>query len=244
MHTLMGNSRVPLVASMTQLSLRVEPSDSEPTQRSVTIDWIANCGFTGRNDEEVRKHIDELEAEGITTPDVFPVVYPKPNHLLSTGGAIDVISGTTSGEAEFVLFFQGEETYVGVGSDHTDRELEQKDIVLSKTVCPNIVSESVWRISDIADHWDRLELRSWTGSERNLYQETTLEAIRSPAALFDLIEERTTAQPEGTAVFSGSVGTETDEFVYSDVFTVELRDPVLERTLKVEYTLQELDWAT
>ena len=228
---------------MSELSLRVEPVDGESVSRTVAVDRIANCGFTGRNDEEVRKHIEELEAEGITTPDEFPVVYPKPNHLLSTGGTIEVISGATSGEAEFALISDGEETYVGVGSDHTDRELEQQDIVLSKAVCPNIIGESIWRLSDVADHWDRLELRSWTGRERDRYQEATLDAILSPEGLLDLIAEQTTAPPEGTAVFSGSVGTETDELVYSDVFAVELHDPVLDRTLDVEYTVKELDWA-
>lgn len=229
--------------TMSQLSLRVEPADGRPRQRTVDAERIANCGFTGRNDEEVQKHVLELEAEGISTPDEVPVVYPKPNHLLTTNETIKVISGTTSGEAEFALFPHGEESYVGVGSDHTDRELEREDIVLSKAVSPNVVSESVWQLSDVVDHWDRLELRSWTGDERERYQETALDAILHPDDLVDLIAERTAAQPDGTAVFSGSVGTETDELVYSDVFAVELHDPVLNRTLEAEYTVRELTWA-
>lgn len=227
---------------MSQLPVRVDSSDGTIVERSLSVERIANCGFTGRNEEEVRKHIDELEEAGIPTPDEVPVVYPKPNHLLVTGGTFDVIAGATSGEAEFVLFPQGEETYVGVGSDHTDRDLERQDILLSKTVCPNVVGETVWRLSDVADHWDRLELRSWTGTDRTLYQETTLDAILSPDALFALIDEGTTAPLQGTAVFSGSVGTETGELAYDEAFAVELHDPVLDRALDVEYTARELDW--
>lgn len=228
---------------MSHLSVDVEPADGPTSSRRLDIERVANCGFTGRSDEEVQNHIDELAKEGVPTPEVFPVVYPKPNHLLSTGGTIDVISETTSGEVEFVLFVQDEETFVGVGSDHTDRELEQQDIVLSKTVCPNIVSESVWPLSDVEDHWDRLELRSWTGSERDLYQEATLDAILSPDSLLDLINERTTVPPEGMAVFSGSVGTVGGELTYSDEFAAELYDPDLDRSLSVEYSLRLLDWA-
>lgn len=228
---------------MVELSLSEKAVNTKPKSRTVTLYHIANCGFTGRNEDEVQKHIEELEEENISTPDEVPVIYPKPSHLITTEKSIDVVSKTTSGEVEFVLLSDGEETYIGIGSDHTDRELEQDDIVLSKSVCPNIISQSIWRLSDVADHWDQLELRSWTGHDRKVYQETTLDAILSPTSLTNLIREQTSVRPEDTAIFSGSVGTETDELVYSNVFAAELRDPVLDRALKLEYTINELDWA-
>lgn len=227
---------------MSDLSLRVVDENGESERRSVSVDRIANCGFTGRSEEDVRKHIDELEAEGIPTPDTFPTVYPKPSNLITTGEEMEVISGRTSGEVEFVLFPNGSEAYVGVGSDHTDRKLEEDDIVLSKTVCPNVVGDTVWRLSDIADHWDQIELRSWTGPDHELYQEATLDAILPPEELLSLVDDRSSAPLEGTAVFSGSVGTETGELDYADTFAAELYDPVRDRRITHEYTVHELDW--
>jgi len=158
-----------------------------------------------------------------------------------------VLSGETSGEAEFALFPQSgtDEVYVGVGSDHTDREMETQDITLSKTLCPNVVSTDVWLLADVIDHWDRIELRSWTGTggERILYQEATLDAILPPAGLFDLVERASTEPVDDTAVFSGSVGTETDDLIHGDFFAVELHDPVLDRTIAREYDVDVLDWA-
>jgi len=137
---------------MSRISLRIEDAEGTSTERSVAIERIANCGYTGRNEEEVRKHVEELAEEGVPAPETVPAVYPKPDHLITTADGIDVVSGKTSGEAEFVLFPQGSEVYVGVGSEHTDRELEGDDVLLSKTVCPNVVGDTVWRLSDVADH--------------------------------------------------------------------------------------------
>lgn len=232
---------------MTTLDLLLQRQGaSAPESVSVSVDRLANCGWTGRNEVELRKHIEELEEEGIEAPDEFPVVYPKPNHLITTSTDVEVISAETSGEAEFVLFPQADtdEVYVGVGSDHTDREMETESIVVAKSLCPNVVGTELWVLEDLLDHWDEIELRSWTGSngERTLYQDATFEAILPPGDLFDLIEEKTTRPTEGTAIFSGSVGTETDDLIHGNFFEVELHDPVLDRTMRVEYDISQLDW--
>ncbi|WP_254533183.1 DUF2848 family protein [Natrinema gelatinilyticum] len=232
---------------MTTLDLQLQRQGVSSSETvSVTVDRIANCGWTGRNEEELRKHIEELEEEGIEAPDEFPVIYPKPYHLITTSDDIEVLSAETSGEAEFVLFPQEktDEVYVGVGSDHTDREMETESIVVAKGLCPNVVGENLWVLDDIIDHWDQIELRSWTGSdgERVLYQDATLEAILSPADLFDLVEEKTTEPTKHTAVFSGSVGTETGDLIHGDFFEVELHDPVLDRTMRAEYDVSRLGW--
>lgn len=85
--------------------------------------------------------------------------------------------------------------YVGVGSDHTDREMETESIVLAKSLCSNVVGVDRWVLDDVRDHWDRIELRSWTGTdgERVRYQDATLDAILPPEDLFALIDEATTA---------------------------------------------------
>jgi hypothetical protein len=227
---------------MSELSLTVLDADGTPERRSVAVERLVNCGYTGRSEEEVQKHIAELEAEGVPAPETFPTAYPKPSHLLATGGEIEVMSERTSGEAEFVLVSRGDETLVGVGSDHTDRELEEEDVPLSKTVCPNVMGETVWRLADVADHWDELRLRSWTGPDRDRYQEATLAAIRPPEELLSFVDDRSHEPIENTAVFSGSVPAESGELVYADTFAVEIYDPVLDRSLSVEYDVDVLDW--
>lgn len=225
------------------LDLTVQRAEGDADQVSVPVSRIVNCGWTGRDEEAVRAHIEELEKEGVTAPSEFPVLYPKPYHLITNRPDIEVISGTTSGEAEFVMFPREDDVYVGVGSDHTDRDLETESIVLSKTVCPNVVGDELWALSDVEDHWDEIELRSWVGRgpDRELYQEDTLDAILPPRELLDLVGESSSKPLREMAVFSGSVATETEELVYSDVFSVELRDPVLARSLTCEYAVREID---
>ena len=208
------------------------------------IERLLNLGYTGRDEAAVRAHIDELADEGISGPNEVPTLYPKPNHLVSTGGTFEVMSNRTSGEAEFVLLSEADRTYVGVGSDHTDREIESESISLAKAVCPNVMGDSVWQLSTVEDHWDELELRSWVTNDgdRVRYQEATVAEIRSPEDLLDIAADRMTAPLEGTAVFGGSVATETDGFVCGERFEVELHDPILDRTLYSEYDVEPISW--
>jgi hypothetical protein len=74
-----------------------------------------------------------------------------------------VLGEHTSGEAEAVLLVAGNDIWVAVGSDHTDRELDKVNIVASKQVCPKPVSAEVWRYADARERWDSLALRSWIG---------------------------------------------------------------------------------
>lgn len=61
--------------------------------------------------------------------------------------SLQVVSSRTTSDAESMLFPQSSETYVGVRSDHTDRELEEDNILLSKIAVPTIstrLSGSSW----------------------------------------------------------------------------------------------------
>ena len=227
---------------MPTLDLTVASDDNRVT--AYEVERLLNLGYTGRDEDAVQAHIDELAEEGIESPDEFPVPYPKPSHLLATGGTFEVLSDRTSGEAEFVLLPGEEETYVGVGSDHTDRDVEQQSITLAKGVCPNVMSDTVWRLSEVKDHWDRLELRSWVtdADERIRYQDASVTAILSPRELLAIAEDRMSQPVTNTAVFGGSVATETDGFVCGERFEAELRDPVLDRTLRCEYGIDPISW--
>lgn len=209
----------------------------------VRPEWLVNAGWTGRDEEAVQAHIAELEEEGVSPPDQVPTLYPKPRHALTSAGSVQVLSPHTSGEAEFVLLSGPDEVYVTVGSDHTDRELETESVELSKAVCPSVTSDTFWRLSDVRDHWEDLKLRSRTGPLDNLspYQEASVAEIRSPDDLLALLEERTTLPRRGTALFSGSVGTISGELRKEPYFEVELHDPVLNRTLSVDYCVDIVD---
>jgi hypothetical protein len=140
--------------------------DKKQTPLNFRVDRMINAGFTGRDQAEVRHHLDELSAKGIVVPDETPLIYPVIPATLTTEERIVVYGQQTSGEIEFVLFVKNEnEIYVGIGSDHTDRKLEETDIPRAKQVCPNIVSPVVWDLQDVSAHWDDLVM-ACTGAKR------------------------------------------------------------------------------
>ena len=67
---------------------------------------------------------------------------------------MQVTGEESSGEAEFVLVKDAGEVYVGVASDHTDRQVETYGITVSKQMCDKPCSNTLWRLSDVAGHWD------------------------------------------------------------------------------------------
>lgn len=204
---------------------------------------LVNAGWTGRDAAAVQAHIDELEEEGVSPPDTVPALYPKPRHALTSSTSVQVLSEHTSGEVEFVLLPGSDDTYVTVGSDHTDREREAESVLLSKAVCPNVIGDTFWKLSDIRDHWDDLILRSRTGppDEHSRYQEAPVSEILPPDKLLELFDERTADPRRGTALFSGSIGTLSGELRKESYFMAELHDPVLDRSLSIEYVTEVLD---
>jgi len=94
---------------------------------------MVNAGYTGRNQAEVRKHIEELARKGIPGPPTTPTLYPVIRQALVKDPVIEVYSRETCGEAEYVLLIENESRiYVGLGSDHTDSKLEEWDIPRGK----------------------------------------------------------------------------------------------------------------
>ena len=81
------------------------------------------------------EHIRELEEEGIKCPKSVPVLYQCSKEILTTSKVIEVIGQKTSGEVEYLILVHDNKYYIGVGSDHTDRELEAVSIHKSKQLC-------------------------------------------------------------------------------------------------------------
>jgi hypothetical protein len=202
------------------------------------------CGYTGRDQSAVKRHIEELKKEGVKPPPSVPTFYPKPPQGIALEGGMDVEGQETSGEVEYVLLANPKGIWVGLGSDHTDRELERLDILKSKQVCPTILSHSLWMYEELRGHWDKIEIRSWatTAGKKILYQESTLATILPPEELIRLVQQKVRGSLEGIAIYSGTPPLKTDGIIFADRFEGELYDPILKRKLTLHYSIHTLDW--
>jgi 4-hydroxyphenylacetate 3-monooxygenase len=119
------------------------------------------AGYTGRDRGNVQRHIDELAEYGIAPPQSVPAFWDLPVDLLTQGGVIGVTSAESSGEVEPVLFGMDGHFYIGLGSDHTARDLERQSILASKASCGKPIGREVFPLDELNDDWDRLSLRSY-----------------------------------------------------------------------------------
>ena len=71
---------------------------------------MINAGYVGRDQEEVRRHIDELAKKGIPGPKTTPTAYPVICRMMVTDPEIEVYGDETCGEAEYVLFVENDGT--------------------------------------------------------------------------------------------------------------------------------------
>jgi hypothetical protein len=229
---------------MTRLELQLVTKEGS-TNRSIKILRMINAGYVGRNKEAVQAHIDELAKEGVPVPNEVPMIFPVVSSNLTTGHEIEVVGGKTSGEVEYVLLLDGDEVLVGIGSDHTDREVEVLSIVKSKQVCPNVMAAEVWTLDEVIDGWDDMIIRSWvkTGEAETeiLYQEATLGTIIPAVELLNIVKSNVNdGILDGIAIFSGTVPVVTGEMIFGTHFRVELFDPGLDRAIGTEYRIRNL----
>lgn len=205
------------------------------------IHHLVLAGWAGRDQAAVEAHIRELEAMGTPRPSRTPVFYRVASSLLTTGDVIEVVGNETSGEVEFVLVMRNDGLWVGLGSDHTDRGLERTNVALSKQLCAKVVAPELWRLDELASHWDRVILRSWAhrGGSRELYQQGTFAALLPVDRLMGLCESADAPLDIGSALFSGTIAT-VHEIAPADEFEMEMEDPVLGRTLRHRYCVTTL----
>ena len=209
------------------------------TRQQVTVNRLVIAGWTGRDPVARDKHIAELEALGIPRPATTPIYYEVAASRLTTSDAIEVSGADSSGEVEFVLVKAGGRLLLGVGSDHTDRKVETYNITVSKQICDKPVAPELWLVDDVLAHWDQLVLRAYAtiGGERVLYQEGALSGMLAPA---DLIARRygEAGLPEGTAMFGGTFAAK-GGIRPADRFAYELVDPVLNRSIRHGYAIEQ-----
>jgi hypothetical protein len=219
-------------------ALALSCGDRAPEQ--VSVEQLVIAGWTGRDAALVEKHVRELEELGVARPRTTPIFYRVSASLLTTADEIQVAGSRSSGEVEFVLFGLGDGLWVGVGSDHTDREAETRGVTLSKQLCPKPVGCELWRYADLEPRWDSLVLRSFVheGVERRLYQEGGVNALRHPRELIELYTGRPEL-PRGFVMFGGTLAVR-GGIEPSSVFEIELEDPARGCKLAHRYRVAEL----
>ena len=225
---------------MIQLSFKLQRSrrkiDFSPQR-------VIIAGYTGRNQQEVRAHIEELAAHGIPAPAEIPTVFRTTLDRLTTAREVEVVGGHSSGEAEVVLLVKGDEIWVAVGSDHTDRDLEKLNVTASKQVCPKPVSPEVWRYAAVRERWDQLILRSWVGESgrEQLYQEGRMSAVLAPEDLLAILRRRAGRLVDGAAIFTGTIPLIGGAFAPKAHFEAELFDQKTKRALLCAYRVRRVD---
>ena len=99
---------------------------------------MVNAGYVGRNQDEVRRHIEELAAQGIPGPKKTPTLYPVITRALVTDPFVEVSATKPPAKLNMCCWWRMKtRVLVGLGSDHTDRHLEETDIPRAKQICPN-----------------------------------------------------------------------------------------------------------
>jgi hypothetical protein len=202
------------------------------------IDTLVIAGWAGRDADAVHHHIEELRQLGVRPPRTTPLFYRLAASLLTTAGGIEVVGRGSTGEAEAVLLSLPGGMFVGVGSDHTDREAEAAGVTWSKQMCAKPIGGEVWRYDEVARHWDALVLSSQVlqGGVWRPYQEGSVAGLRKPD---DLVGRYAGAGglPPGTAMYLGTLPV-MGGIAWADGFEVALDDPVLGRRLVHRYAIE------
>ncbi len=219
--------------------------DSEEKDVILSWDGCVAAGYTGRNREAVLAHIEELKKLGVPAPEKVPATYWIDPNRVTKEDKIYVIGEKTSGEVE-VFIAKGEDgkTYVTVGSDHTDRELEKISVSKAKQICSKVIAPSCWEASEILDHWDelilRMEVKRKEDADYLLYQEGTLSKIIPLKELERLAFEEKPKNVKLPSIFSGTVPILRGEPIFANLYRMTLTDPVLNRKISHSYEVISL----
>jgi hypothetical protein len=196
------------------------------------------AGYTGRDQAAVARHIAELREHGIPAPAATPALYALTPDRLTQADTVSVVGQQTSGEAEFVLVVVGGELYVGVGSDHTDRDLERLSVPRAKQVCPKPLAGRLWRWADVRAHWDDCTLQSW--SDGAPYQRGSVAELLAPDAVLALARQRA-GDLEASVVYCGTLPLLDGELRFGGAFTAALVDAARGRELRCDYRVEAVE---
>jgi len=194
------------------------------------------AGWTGRDELAVKQHIEELAQLGISPPSAVPLYYRVSNSLLTHMPSIEVLGEATSGEVEPLLLQHDGALWIGLASDHTDRNLEAHSVAASKQICAKPVAQRLWKFDVVKEHLDSLILRCSIKENGNwiIYQEGTLANLQPLAELIKIAEfSEGSAMLCGTLSAIGGVRSATE-------YKMELADPIRDEGIDLEYTVNVL----
>lgn len=213
---------------------------SHALPREVLVAQTVVAGWTGRDPAAVEKHIVELEAIGVRRPASTPIFYRVASARLTTDGEIESTGTSSGGEVEYLLLRHDGRLWVGVGSDHTDREVEKFGVTVSKQMCDKPIASQFWAYDDVVPHWDQLILRSFVveDGKRAVYQEGPVAAMLHPTELLSRFVADS-ALPEDTLMFCGTLAAHGGVRA-TEQFSFEIEDPVLGRKIAHEYRVTPL----
>ena len=215
-------------------------SNGETDRGGFTPKTLIVAGWTGRDEKALHHHIEELAAIGVPRPSSVPVFYRISTANLTQAEHLEVLGPDTSGEAEPVVVAMKDGLWLGVGSDHTDRKAETMGIALSKQLCAKVVGKSLWRLDEVAGHWDKLILHAYAtiDSRPVKYQEGSLSVMRNPS---DLMSRAGGAKKfaAGTIMFCGTLPA-IGGIRPATQFAATLEDPVLGRSITCSYQIDVL----
>lgn len=206
--------------------------------RHFDLEMIVVAGYTGRDRDAVMHHIDELAEIGIPPPPMVPMYWKFPPWLAMNSERMVVVGDQTSGEAELLLVIDGDEIFVSLASDHTDRAAEAIDIALSKAICPKMVAQEAWTATSVEGRWGQLELHSRVviGGVEVAYQEGSCSSLVPPLELLanlPFLRPRCFAMLTGTVPVIGGLRP-------ADRFRGQLHDPRTGRTIALDYDIVSL----
>lgn len=205
---------------------------------TLNYDELLVIGYAGRNMEKTMEHIKELEEQlGVPAPKRIPTIFECSHEVLTQEKDIKFVGSKTSGEVEYVIVLSNGKIYIGLGSDHTDRELESVSVPKSKQVCPKPICTELWDYSDLKDHWEQIKLISYQtiNGVENKYQDGTLADILPVEKILEELKERV-GEIQNSIIYSGTVPL-LKGFAYGDNFRCMMVDEVLDRTLTLDYNV-------
>jgi hypothetical protein len=200
-------------------------------------------GFTPRDEKVLNELFTALRKIGGVIPDKTPMTYPLSTELLTTKKDIYVVGNDTNGEVEYLIVSFNGEIYIGVGSDHADKNIESFHIHKSKQLCAKHMCKEVWKWTEVKDHWDNLVLESryTVNGVEELYQKNIAEVMLRPETIIQTVEDyyHQKLSDFDCVIFSGSIPT-LNGFRFGEHFQYSLYDPIMNRKISSEYSIKKL----
>ncbi|MPV35504.1 DUF2848 family protein [Georgenia subflava] len=195
---------------------------------------VVVAGYTGRDEAQVRHHIEELARIGVAPPANVPEFYPMPDGALTFGTDVDVDGDRTSGEVEPVLVRLGGKLHLALGSDHTDRAREAAEgVAVSKACCPKPLARYALACdaAELDAVWDGIELSGLIDGDP--YQEGVAAALRPLTQILAALDDRDGTAGEDLVLYGGTVPLIGGDFRYGDAWNFSLT--VAEHRLTLDY---------